>query len=149
MQVAGVPAYLVVPHEQALVLGATNVETTMFFLPASFVTRDWENLPVSKPMSLLYTGEPSSVVYDIVTRVPHYASLDHYFLGLDGGFAIVPIRERGMVCVSSVKSAAPQRRNKHSGKKCSHIYLKAVLLLTFLISYYCCPCGPYSTRQIE
>lgn len=138
LQLAGVPAYLVVPHEEALVLGAINVDQISPSFRPSFVTQDWENLAPSHPMPLLYTGVPSPMVHDIVSRPPHYVSLERYFFGLDDDLAVVPIGERGIVCVASVKAAASKQRNKCSSNKCKSFLLFSLLPLIVPISCTYC-----------
>lgn len=123
LQIAGVPAYLVVPHDEALALGATHVETITIPPQLLLDTREWVHPVTFQTMPLLYTGQPSSVVHDVVTRAPQYASLERYFLGIDDNHTIVPVGVRGIVCTGSVQTTASKRRNNRGTKKCVFIGL--------------------------
>lgn len=100
LQVAGVPAYLVVPHEEAQVLGATAVALSQ---PSpSFAIHDWQKGDRNTSMPPLYIGSASSTMHHIMTLLPRYATLERYFLGLDDDFKVVPIGTRGTVITSSL-----------------------------------------------
>lgn len=117
LQMAGLPAYLVVPHEEALVLGATHVDpVSPSFLPSVDSSTIWDSA-TSKPMPLVYTTHTSPLVHDIVTQPPRYTSLETYFLGLDNDLRVVPIGKRGIVTVGSVIPNGSKRTNRHSSHK--------------------------------
>lgn len=111
LQVAGVAAYLIVPHEEELVLGANAVVLQPF--------HNWQEDGCIKPMPSVYAGSASSTVHDIMTLPPRYATLEQYFLDLDHDFKVVPIGVRGTVITSSLP--ASKCRPTRSATKCVYI----------------------------
>lgn len=110
LQAAGVPAYLIVPHSEALVLGATTVIETQPN-PPSIADDHCEGgcIPIKPPV---YTGIASSEMHRIMTLPPIYASLEHYFLGLDRHFNTVPLGVRGTVITSSLPASQCKATSK-------------------------------------
>lgn len=116
LQLAGVPAYLVVPDEDALVLGATVVEA-MPSSPFPFSVNPMidEGREI-QPMPLLHNSSSPSEMHAVMTMSPHYASLERYFIGLDANFTVVPLGVRGIVCVNE-PVAPPKRKGRATTRK--------------------------------
>lgn len=121
LQIAGVPAYLVVAHEDAMILGATTIGTTLCGSKDAIVEQEWQEDNRTRPMSVIYTGAASSSMHDAMTLPPRYNSLENCFLDLDNNFNVVPIGKRGTFCVPLQDHSRSKRKTKGSnttGKNC-------------------------------
>lgn len=115
LQLAGVPAYLVVPHKDALVLGATQIVPSP---PCpSIAPRAYVDCVTAITTPILYTGVASPAMHDIMSLPPRNTSLDGFFFGLDNEFKIVPIGARGTVGVTGIPSSLSTRRKFKSTQK--------------------------------
>lgn len=120
LQVAGVPAYLVVANEDAMILGATTIGTALRGSKDAIVTQEWQEDDRTHPMPVIYSGAPSPSMHDIVTLPPHYDSLDKYFLGLSDTLHVVPIGKRGIVCVPLQEQSRSKRKSKSANTAGAH-----------------------------
>lgn len=117
LQVAGVPAYLVVPNDEALVLGATVLEPISPSVIPDLVTRGIGERRDGQSTPILYNGCPSSAMHVILTQPPRYVSLEPYYLGLDVHSTVIPIGVRGTVCVNHSTVAPSKRKASSSTRK--------------------------------
>lgn len=141
LQVAGVPAYLIVPHEEVLVLGATAVAPTQPSF-SSTTNHRFEDT-CSKPTPSFYTGIASSAMHDIMTLPPSYTTLERYFIGLDNHSNVVPLGVRGMIITSSLPAAKCKPTHKCTF---SDAGLKLILIIICSAKYRIISTA--STRQM-
>lgn len=118
LQAAGVPAYLVVAHEDALILGASLVRTTVWHSKHAIISQDWHEREVSRPMPILYEGCASSAMHDVMSLAPRYDTLEKYFFNLDAQFNVIPVGRMGTVCVADRSKVRSKRKNKIAGTTC-------------------------------
>lgn len=140
LQLAGVPAYLVVTDDEALVLGATVLEPMPASVVPDLVTRDICDARDSQPAPLLYDGYPSSVMHAIMTQPSRYVALDSYFLDLDVNSMIIPMGVRGRVRVGGSTVARPKRSISASNRKGTQCILSLRAVFDFPQSGRT-PCG--------
>ncbi|KZP11316.1 hypothetical protein FIBSPDRAFT_899031 [Athelia psychrophila] len=115
LQLAGLPAYFVVPRQDALVLGATHIDPSP---PSpSFASYEWTECPTAVTMPILYTGDASAAMHNAMSLPPRHASLERLFFGFDDDFKVVPIGTRGTVVVTGLPTSLSNRRRKY---KISH-----------------------------
>lgn len=114
LQVAGVPAYLVVANEDAMILGATSIGIAIPGTKDAIVMQEWQENNRTHPMPVIYSGAPSPSMHDIMTLPPHYDSLDNYFSGLTDTFHVVPIGKRGVVHVPIQDKSISKRKPKNT-----------------------------------
>lgn len=113
LQIAGVPAYLVVDHKDATILGASSVRTDACHSKHAIVSQDWQEGQLSRPMPILYEGIASPAMHDAMSLAPRYDSLEKYFFDLDDQFNVIPIGKQGTVCVTSRPNVRSKRKPGH------------------------------------
>lgn len=114
LQIAGLPAYLVVDNEHATVLGATYVRNTLWQSKHVIIREDWHEAQHLRPMPILYEGEASEELHNVITQPPRYDSLEKYFFYLDGNYNVIPVGKRGTIGVVNRIHVRSKRKVKSS-----------------------------------
>lgn len=79
LQLASVTAYLVVAHDDTLSLGVSVLLPMIWQTKHIIIREDWQEDGHSRPMPVLYEGNLSTAMHNVMMVPPRYDSLENIF----------------------------------------------------------------------